>query len=179
MPGELDPPSDGIVLERMRTEATLWINAVHLQRARIDRRHDKQDHESHEVTALEVDLHFFLIALMRLRRFVERVGVTIDELRAPLQRRLADFDDLIPALQTLRNVSEHIDEYNLDQGRDNTVSRRQVQTWYIDSNESGNPVWGWLGHRLDVDASHRAARDLYRGFMADGDAWIAAHPASA
>jgi hypothetical protein len=35
-------PSEGVVVERLRTEATNWINAVALQSRRIDRRFRKQ-----------------------------------------------------------------------------------------------------------------------------------------
>lgn len=76
----------------------------------------------------------------------------------------------------MRNVSEHIDEYNLDQGRDDTVSRRQVQTWYLDTADSGGPIWGWLGERLDIEQTKDAALSLYRGFLSDVDIWSGAAP---
>ncbi len=67
-------------------------------------------------------------------------------MRPSLNRHLCSFDEAVPALAKLRNVSEHIDEYNLDVGRDPTVSRRQVQNWGMDSTPGGGLVWGWLAN---------------------------------
>lgn len=166
-----DAPAEGVVVQRLRTEATNWINAVALQSGRIDRRFRKQ-HAGHvEIQALEVDLHFFLVAAVRLRRCIERVSRRIPGLSGPLTTRLRSFDIDAPSLLRLRNVSEHIDEYNLDQGRDDTVSRRKVQTWYLDTANSCGPIWGWLGERLDIEQTEKAARRLYCGFLSDCDAW--------
>lgn len=170
----MDPPSEGVVVERLRTEATNWINAVSLQSGRIGRRFRKQYPEHVEVQALEVDLHFFLVAVVRLRRCIERTARRVAGLDAPLSNRLVAFDGNVPWLLRVRNVSEHIDEYNLDEGRDETVSRRQVQTWYLDTADDGGPIWGWLGERLDIEQTEKAALALYRGFLSDCEAWITA-----
>ncbi|VBA59029.1 hypothetical protein [Mycobacterium attenuatum] len=167
-----DAPAEGVVVHRLRAEATNWINAVALQSGRIDRCFRKQ-HAGHvEIQALEVDLHFFLVAAVRPRRCIERVSRRIPGLSGPLTTRLRSFDLDAPSLLRLRNVSEHIDEYNLDQGRDDTVSRREVQTWYLDTANSGGPIWGWLGERLDIEQTEKAALALYRGFLSDVDTWI-------
>jgi hypothetical protein len=65
------------------------------------------------------------------------------------------------------------------EGRDETVSRRQVQTWYLDTANSGGPIWGWLGQRLDIEQAEKAALSLYRGFLSDVDAWTGAAPTGA
>lgn len=62
----MDAPTAGGVVERLRTEATNWITAVALQSGRIGRRFRKQHSEQAEVQALEVDLHFFLVSVVRL-----------------------------------------------------------------------------------------------------------------
>ncbi|WP_225222615.1 hypothetical protein [Rhodococcus ruber] len=169
-----DVPSEGVVVERLRTEATNWINAVALQSGRIDRRFRKEYPEQAEVQALEVDLHFFLVAVVRLRRCIERTASRVPGLGSTLDGRLRVFDGEVPSLLRLRNVSEHIDEYNLDEGRDVTVSRRQVQTRYLDKSSDGGAIWGWLGERIDIEQTEKAALALYRGFFSDCDAWIAA-----
>lgn len=135
-------PSEGVIVERLRTEATNWINAVALQSGRIDRRFRKQHADHVELQTLEVDLHFFLVAAVRLRRCIEQVSRRIPGLSGPLATRLHSFDTVAPSLLRLRNVSEHIDEYNLDQGRDDTVSRRQVQTWYLDTSKESSHIAG-------------------------------------
>lgn len=165
-------PSEDVVVQRLRTEATNWINAVALQSGRIDRRFRKQHADHVEIQAREIDLHFFLVAAVRLRRCIERVSQCIPGLSGPLSTRLRSFDIEAASSVRLRNVSEHIDEYNLDQGHDETVSRRQVQTWYLDTTDSGGPIWGWLGERLDIEQTEKAALSLYRGFLTDCDTWI-------
>lgn len=170
----MDAPTEGVVVERLRTEATNWINAVSLQSGRIGRRFRKQYPERVEVQALEVDLHFFLVAVVRLRRCIERTGRRVAGLDSPLRNRLRAFDGEVPRLLRVRNVSEHIDEYNLDEGNDKTVSRRQVQSWYLGTAENGGPIWGWLGERLDIEQTEKAALALYRGFLSDCEAWITA-----
>jgi hypothetical protein len=170
-PGGLDPPSDAVAIERLRTEAKTWINAVVLQAGRIDRRHRKRHLEPEAVEALEIDLHFFLVALDRLRRCVNRAGGHLSDLAAELDSHIADFDGAVPALMKLRNVAAHVDEYNLDRGRDSSVSRRQVQIWFMDSSVDGGLVWGWLGERLDVLVAEGAARRLYAAFTGACDLW--------
>jgi len=175
MEDTLDPPSAGVIFKRLRTESTIWINAVHLQAARIERRHALRDMELEDITAIEVDLHFLLVALVRLQRCVTRVGANVLGLSASLNQRSSIFEREIPSLRKLRNVSEHIDEYNLDAGRDQSVSRRQVQTWAFDTNDGGGLVWRWLGEALDVQRSQEAAVALYRGFLTDCDAYFPSH----
>jgi hypothetical protein len=175
MEDTLDPPSEGVIFERLRTESTIWINAVHLQVTRIDRRHAQKYMELEDITAVEVDLHFLLVALVRLQRCVNRVGANIPGLSASLDQRASIFEREIPSLRKLRNVSEHIDEYNLDAGRNRSVSRRQVQTWAFDTNDDGGLVWRWLGETLDVRRSQEAAVALYRGFLSECDAYFLHH----
>jgi len=167
-------PSEGVVVERLRTEATNWFNAVALQSGRIDRRFRKQYPDHVEIQALEIDLHFFLVAAVRLRRCIEQVSRRVPGLSGRVTTRLRSFDIETPSLLRLRNVSEHVDEYNLDEGHDDTVSRRQVQTWYLDTADGGGAIWGWLGQRLDIERTAKAALSLYRGFLSDVDTWAVA-----
>jgi len=175
-----NPPSAAVVVERLRTEATTWSNAVTLQAGRIGRRHRKRYLEPAEAEALEIDLHFFLVALVRLRRCVSRVGSHVSAIEPSLSRHLRSFDEAVPSLAKLRNVSEHIDEYNLDAGQDRSVSRRQVQNWYMDSSPSGGLIWAWLGERLDVGVAEGGATTLYKGLCDVCDSWTrengAEHP---
>jgi hypothetical protein len=161
-----------VIVERLRTEATVWVNAVALQAGRLDRRHRKTHLDAVELQVMEVDLHLFLVALFRLRRCVGRVGMRVPSLRMTVDARVATFNEAVPSLTRLRHVSEHIDEYNLDEGRDASVSRSQVQRWHLDKNVEGGLVWGWLEERLDVQRADHAAIALYRGFVADCNAWI-------
>ncbi len=125
-----------------------------------------------DAEAFEIDLHLLLVALVRLRRCIDRAARGIPEMESALKSHLRFFHQEVRGLEKLRNVSEHIDEYNVDEGRDSSVSRRQVQNWYIDSSSSGGAIWGWLGERLDVDAADQAAGRLYSGFIEEYRGWI-------
>ena len=141
-----------------------------LPSGRIGRRFRKQYPEQVEVQALYVELHFFVVAVIRFYRCIERTAKRVVGLDAPIGSHLRTFDEDVPWLLRVRAVSEHFDEHNLDEGRDGTISSRQVQTWYVDIAEDGGPIWGWLGERLDMEQTEKAALALYRGFLSDCEA---------
>jgi hypothetical protein len=165
--------SEGAVIERLRSEATTWINAVHLQVARLDS--SSSDMEA-RLDQDEIDLHFLLVALVRLRRGINRCSQDVPRLRVHLEPLLDVFDATLPSLEKLRNVGEHADEYNVSRGRDPRVLRRQVQVGAMDRKDG--LVWLWLGERFEVNVAHHAAATLFRGFCAavDGHAVPAGPP---
>lgn len=124
------PITDPALIERMRSEATTWINAVHMQHRRA-----KNPHED-DVWRQEIDLYFLLVALTRLRRAVG-LATRVAELQDPLLDRLIEFDRAIPSLTTLRNVAEHFDDYTTGKGRAANVKRHQLQVWGRSSGHHG------------------------------------------
>jgi len=159
------PVTDPALVERMRTEATKWINAVHLEHRRIA--------EPLEIWRQEIDLHFLLVALVRLRRAVgcaSRAG----PLRLALPGRLAEFDGRLPYVRLLRNVGEHFDAYTVGKGRNKRIRRSQLQVRNMSCDREGHLIWNWLGEEVRLAEAHTAATDLYRGFLADVERYFAA-----
>lgn len=167
------PISDLSLVERMQTEATKWINAVHMQHRRVANPLVDERNRGFAVWRQEIDLHFLLVALTRLHRAVE-LAARVKELQAGLTIRIAEFDCRIPYLQLLRNVGEHFDDYTVGKGRERNVKRFQLQTWSMGKDAEGQLTWNWLGQELSVAEVYKAAKELYRGFHGDIDAYFAA-----
>jgi hypothetical protein len=168
---------EGVIVKRLQTEVGNWANAVALQAGRVERRHRKQYLSVAEAQAIEIDLHFFLVALVRLRRCIAKVCERVPAFRSTLESHVQSFDEALPWLQRLRNASEHVDEYNLDEGHEPSVRRQQIQTWYTDTAANGGLIWGWLGERVEVDQAASAAATLVREFFFECDAWWKQHHA--
>jgi hypothetical protein len=152
------PITDDALLRRLRSEATTWVNAVRMQRARLDPRRDR------DIWEVEIDLHFLLVALVRLERAVARAAAEIPSLKSLLTEAVDAFRVDIPGLRRMRDVGEHADEYNLSKGRRSDVRRATVQSWIMDPTSAGGLVWNWIGESLDVDAAAEAAARLYNSF---------------
>lgn len=159
------PVTDSALVERMRSEATKWINAVHLQHRRAKHPVDE------DVWRQEIDLHFLLVALTRLRRAVG-LATRVAELQDSLLARIIEFDRAIPSLTTLRNVAEHFDDYTTGRGRTEHIKRHQLQVWGLGENDNGELVWRWLDVEFSVDGAHDAATGLYRGFLAEANEYL-------
>lgn len=165
------PVTDPALVERMKTEATTWINAVHMQYHRISRPVASPDDGAVQYWRQEIDLHFLLVALTRLRRAVV-LAARVTQLQRALNDRVADFDRDVPYLLRLRNVAEHVDDYTTGRGRDRRVMRWQLQNWSLGSDQDGNVTWSWLGEEVDSAKGRLAAVDLYRSFLAEAEKYL-------
>jgi hypothetical protein len=170
---QASPITDCALVERMRTEATQWINAVHMQHRRISGPLVDVNDPGAEVWRQEIDLHFLLVSLTRLRRAIG-LATRVDQLQEALIGRIVEFDSHAPYLSRLRNVGEHFDDYTVGKGRDTQVRRAQLQTWSMDSDPEGHLIWNWLGEEVHLAEAHTAATDLYRGFLTDAERYFAA-----
>lgn len=166
------PITDAALVGRMRTEATTWINAAHMQHHRVTHPVVDPSAPGNEVWRQEIDLHFLLVALTRLRR---AVGLTtrVQELQGVLVERLTTFDEAVPSLKTLRNVAEHFDDYTIGRGRAAGIVRQQLQAWSLGEHSSQGLVWRWLDIEFPIDASHDAATSLYQAFLAGANDYLA------
>ncbi len=135
---------------------------------------DQPDDPGAEVWRQEIDLHFFVAALMRLRRAVECASA-VNQLQGSLTDRLTDFDGAVPGARLLRNVGEHFDDYTVGRGNDKTIKRSQLQVWSL-GKVDGQLTWRRLGMEVRLPEWHRAATTLYRGFLADAKRYVAARP---
>jgi hypothetical protein len=155
------PISDDALLRRLRSEATTWMNAVRMQRARLTPSRNR------DLWEVEIDLHFLLVALVRLDRAVARAAGEVAALQPTLTDELESFRKALPGLRQMRDVGEHADEYNISKGRRTAVRRAEVQSWGMHTNSAGGLVWQWIGQELDVDAACVAATTLYNCFDAE------------
>lgn len=167
------PITEPALVDRMRTDATRWINAVHMQHRRISRPLVDSHDPGTEVWRQEVDLHFLIVALTRLRRAVG-LATRVAQLQEELVVHIDTFDRRVPCLVRLRNAGEHFDDYTIDRGRDPEVRRAQLQSWSLSSDPDGHLRWDWLGERLDLEEVHAGATTLYQGFIADAERYLAA-----
>jgi hypothetical protein len=153
-------PSQGATWERARNLASEAMYMVELQRRRAK---GSEREDAVFVTRWWVDLQFFVIALYRLRR-AAYLAEKVPSVRGAIQAAGARFDKRLPTLKTMRDVTEHFDEYAIDTGHNKAVSRQELQvgTW-------DGTVWRWgqIGH-LDVDDAFDAAGDLYKAIIGGG-----------
>jgi hypothetical protein len=180
------PITEPALVESMMSDAGGWMNAVHVQHRRITRPitddpgeepFDGRNALGATIWRQEIDLHFLLVALTRLRRAV-RLAASVGQLQQALSDRITEFDERVPYLSRLRNVGEHFDDYTAGRGRDSQVSRTQLQTWTMsfESYPESRLTWYWAGEEMRPAEAHAAAMDLYQGFLAEAERYLAALP---
>jgi hypothetical protein len=148
------------LLERSRRLANVELHAVALQHRRL---RSTEPEDDAFVLRWWADLQFLIIALRRLRRAV-RIVAGEDGIDTALPTALARFDAALPSLQTMRNISEHIDAYALDSPHrhNRTIDRRQLEAGSWDGS-----TFRWrtkpdgTAHELNIDKALDAARELY------------------
>ena len=161
-----EPVSDAVLLERMRTEATKAVRAISHQGRRLSEEYD-------DPWLMEADLRFLVVALRWLDRCIASARRRVPSVAQELDGATTRFLQAVPFVRKIRNVIEHVDEYNVSQGRE-PISRRQVQVWRLEFNETGGPIWHWLGHEIDVQFVVREAVMLYDAFCDAAGAFIQA-----
>ena len=93
---------------------------------------------------------------MRLRR-AATLARKIPAIEKEIGNAILAFDAVLSALQRMRNVAEHFDDYATDSGRDRSVERHSLEVFAID----GVKV-EWLDVELDADAAMAAAEQLFQ-----------------
>ena len=141
-------PSDDEILHRSYSFANQAVIAADLQRARVRAPSDP--------TTQWIDLHFFVVALWRVRRALH-LASQVPRVRDRLLDALALFDKSIPDLRDMRDAAEHIDDRALQKpprpGR-RMISRFDLQSGsWSPSDES----WEWAGRTLNVKDALAAA----------------------
>lgn len=134
------PVADAGLVSRMRTEATTWINAAHMQHRRVSHPPLDPATAGNDAWGQAVDIHFLVIALTRLRRAVG-LATRVEAIQDALIDHLVEFDESVPGLTTLRNVAEHFDDYTAGYGRNKGVRRHQLQVWSLDHDAVHGLVW--------------------------------------
>jgi hypothetical protein len=144
------PLDDADILALAKTFASEALRMAALQHRRI--RAERDD----EVWAFWADLQFLVVSLQRLRQ-AAALGERSTRYRAEIEAAIAEFERELPQLRRMRNVGEHIDEYALGLGRDQTVERRAL----LVGGMSDDGDFEWLGSEINVDRALEAAETLY------------------
>ncbi|HUY90031.1 MAG TPA: hypothetical protein VMV10_14945 [Pirellulales bacterium] len=162
--------SDAAVVERAKSMANDWMFAVSLQNDRIvnPRPQDQPFHPFGIQGFNEADVHFWAIALQRLRQIATTVE-SAPQQWDPVRRAIETFDAKLPWLKRLRDVFEHLQDYAIDSNlRHTPTSRRELQVW-----SGGEDGLNWLGYDVDWREAHLAAKDLYASVKAAYDSLAA------
>jgi len=150
--------SEAAIVERAKSMANQWMWAVSLQHDRIanPRPQDKDFHPLGIVGINEADVHFLVIALMRLRRTATTLE-HVPKLRESVRSAIQAFDDRLPWLKRLRDVFEHLEDYAVDSNRRRSdTSRRELQVW-----SAGGKGMQFFGYDVDWEKALSAAKELY------------------
>ena len=75
-----------------------------------------------------------------------------------MRAAIEEFDSTLPGLKRFRNVAEHIDDYALDRGREQSVCRRSLE---VASFDAEGPTLHWLGFFLNARQALQASEHLF------------------
>lgn len=98
-----------------------------------------------------VDFHFLLIALGRLENAAKLAGTVVD-----LSTEIHEFQSQLPWLRKLRNTMEHINDYQLAQGRDKSV---RIGELHVFGDFQGGMTW--LGEEVNYDLALQSSQTLF------------------
>ena len=157
-PADQLPPDDrpsAAISERVLSLVNIAMYTVDLQCRRL--RSDEPEDEKF-LFRRWTDFEFLIVALRRMRRAADLGLRGIPETAAPIKEAIAAFDAALPGLATMRNVSEHIDDYILetDRRRHKDVRRGQLAVGSV-----GPFTFEWLDRQLNTDDAQKTAAKLY------------------
>ncbi len=101
------------------------------------------------------DFHFLIVALTRLRR-AATLATKVPGITSNIKNALKEFDLKLPNLKTMRDVSEHIDDYAVDNGRNKDISRKCLEVLTYNTT-----TFEWLGFQLDTEDAIKASQKLF------------------
>lgn len=136
-----------------------WMHAVELQLQRclgpVSNRQDGVEDYRLEWNQRQLDIEFFVISLRRLRLVVEASKRRLGDAR--LKPALRAFDARVPDVVHLRDIAEHIDEFDRGMGGNKPLTAESPShSWGPDSAEVS-----YGGLRLDLQDATEAARELH------------------
>lgn len=147
-------PTAAATYERARRLASIAIWAVQLQSRRL-RAAEPEDADF--VLRKWADFDFMVVALVRLRR-AARLAAQVPELESSLLAAIETFDSTLPGLKRFRNVAEHIDDYAVDRGREQSVGRQSLE---VSSFDAEGPTLHWLGSALNATEALQLSERLF------------------
>lgn len=154
--------SDGHILEVSKSQANQWITAMELCRQRIFADSGDELFGS-KPFRLEVEIHFFLVALLRFYRSLSLAVAKLPP-NAPLQERMLNFNEYIGIKRKMRNVGEHFDEYLEGRGHDDNIDSGVLQVWKMEHDDE-NVRFNWLGETFDLKRTMNEADSVWTLFL--------------
>jgi hypothetical protein len=147
-------PTGAAIYERARRLANVAIWSVELQRRRLSA---AEPGDADFVLRKWADFDFLIVALTRLRR-AARLAAQVPELESFLRAAIEEFDSTLPGLKRFRNVAEHVDDYAIDRGREQSVCRQSLE---VSSFDAEGPTLHWLGLSLNARQALEASEHLF------------------
>ena len=129
----------------------MW--TISLQYRRIQ---SAEPEDGNFVFRIWADFDFLIVALIRLRRVV-KLAAKIPEINPEITKALGEFDSALPNLKTMRDVAEHIDDYAVDSGWKEDISRKMLEVSKIKGTELE-----WLNYKLDAREALKSSEKLFK-----------------
>ena len=147
-PSSTSDPLDSVRLARALSLCSEACFIIALQRRRL-----KTDEPEDATFTMRrwADWQYLIVTLRRLRQAAQIAGFN-----PGIGTAILDFDTRLPGLLIMRNVGEHVEDYSVGLGRDQSICRQQLQVGLFGCDELE-----WLGHRLDADEAVFAADALF------------------
>ena len=151
------PDDDWIAYyEDTRTMANNYVYAVERQISRI---RELPSADESFVMRQFVDVEFLLVALTRLRRAVcalQKIPAAAEKAKLAI----AQFDQRVPHVKDLRDITEHYDDYLARNGRNRRMSADRVRRGLL-TKEMTQEQTQWMGYTIYFDECMEAALELF------------------
>jgi len=158
-----DSQSNSAIIARTLSYCNESMKTILLQCRRLQ---SEEPEDSEFIFRKWADLRFLVLSLDRLKKSAI-IAKNIPEISAQVEDALKIYCKSLPMLRKFRNVGEHIEDYAVDSGKDNTVSRRQLQVGSWDGT-----VFYWLDEKLDVVDAQSTATKLFTTMQKIRDEYI-------
>lgn len=167
-------PRDGHILEVSKNQANQWIKAMELSRRRVlDQAADDLFGEA--VERVEVEIHFFLVALLRFYRSLVLALSTLPT-NPQLESRVTKFHEYLGIKRTMRNVGEHFDDYLVGRGRDRSIETGSLHVWSLELSHE-NARFDWLDETFDLKRTMEESTKVWSIFLEHYHATVDQPPA--
>ena len=148
-------PDSEEILYRAVMRANRAMFAIDMQVRRIG----SSEPEDGEFLARRIaDFEFLIVAATRLRR-AANLAKRAPETSTQITNALVQFDQSLPGLKKLRDIAEHIDDYSVDKGNDESIDRMYLENCMV---TGSGQTWTWLGESINTDDLRNASSALFR-----------------
>jgi len=142
---------------RARRLANILVWTIDLQ---VHRLKSEESKDKEFVFRRWADFEFLVIALIRLRKIANLIVKEIKTTKDIIEPAIKEFDKNLPNLKKVRDVTLHIDDYAMDNGRLDDVSRYELEV-----GEFGDEEWNWLGCKINSSKAYSVSLQLFRAIQ--------------